>query len=91
MSAVLAGYIYPDPVDWPLALKQIYATGATRYRVAKVLGVGESTVQGWEEGAEPRHATGQALIQLRSLLCAGPPPLRGDTTAKRFMPSRARA
>lgn len=79
MNPPLCGYIYPVRTPWPDLLREIYAAGGTRYRIAKILGVGESTVQGWEAGAEPRHAMGESIIALHAMLCP-------NTPGKRCMP-----
>lgn len=76
MSAVLAGYIYPVKVDWVKILADIKATGCSRYRIAIILGVGQSTVQNWDEGHEPRYAMGEAILMLHAQLCP-------DATIKR--------
>ena len=84
MSIALIAAIYPKPIPWPLVLQQIYSAGGTRYRVAKILGVGQSTVEGWEDGAEPRHAMGESLLELRDLYCPGlPRPVGSSTPEKR--------
>ena len=82
--ATLPGAIYPVKVPWPEILADIYATGCTRYRTARILGVGESTVEGWENGAEPRHAMGASILALHELLYP-------DTPGKRCMRPEVRA
>ena len=73
---MLIGHIYPARLDWPGIITDIKAAGCTRYRIAAILGVGESTVQGWEQGSDPRHSMGVAILALHEQLCP-------DTTEKR--------
>lgn len=84
MTTSLPGAIYPVKMPWPAILADIYAKACTRYRVAQILGVGESTVQGWEDGSEPRHAMGVAIIALHELLYP-------DTPEKRCMRPEVKA
>ena len=84
MSAVLAGHIYPIKMPWPEILADLNSAGCTRYRIAIILGVGQSTVQGWEDGSDPRHAMGQAILALHAQIC----PL---ATEKRCMPQAVTA
>jgi hypothetical protein len=70
------GAIYPVKMPWPAILADIYAAGCTRYRVARILGVGESTVEGWEGNSDPRHAMGMSLLALHEILCPNTPEKR---------------
>lgn len=71
MSA-LAGHIYPVQIDWSRIIADLKTAGCTRYRIAAILGVSQPAVERWEEGSEPRHAMGTAILALHAQLC-GPP------------------
>lgn len=68
MSAVLAGYIYPARMPWGAMVDDLNAAGCSTSRIALILGVDRATVQGWDK-SEPRHSTGQALIELHTQIC----------------------
>lgn len=63
-------YVYPARVDWVQVLEDLHLAGITGYRVAALLGMEWSTVQGWLRGQEPRHSTGQALLELHRRYCS---------------------
>lgn len=81
IRAPLAGHIFPVKMPWPEILHDIKTAGCSRYRIAIILGVGESTVEGWENGSDPRHAMGQAVLMLHATLCP-------NATEKRCNPFR---
>lgn len=71
MELTAADYVYPAKVDWVDVLNDLKIAGVSGYRVAALLGMEWSTVQGWlKEGKEPRHSTGQALLELHQRHCS---------------------
>lgn len=69
MSAVLSGYIYPARMPWVQILKDLHAAGCTNYRIAAIFGTTVSSVDRWENGSEPRHSYGTALLELHEQIC----------------------
>lgn len=63
-------YVYPAKVDWAQILHDLRIANLTGYQVALMLGMEWSTVQRWQEGSEPRHSTGVALLELHRLYCS---------------------
>lgn len=68
MNAVTAGYIYPARMPWGAMVDDLNAAGCSTSRIATILGVDRATVQGWDK-SEPRHSTGEALIELHAQVC----------------------
>lgn len=63
------GDVYPVLVDWKRLLQEMRAAGWTPYKVALTLGADHPTVYSWEQGSEPRHSYGAALLRLHALVC----------------------
>lgn len=56
--------INPQKLDWRLLLQDLKDKGISRYKIAKILGRSESTVNSWWKGHEPSHSNGEAIIDL---------------------------
>lgn len=52
----------PQHINWPEILEELSAAGLGMKRLAKLLGVGWSTVRGWKRGSEPSHADGELVL-----------------------------
>lgn len=50
--------------DWPRLLLDLRAAGVSVHEVARRIGRPRPTVQSWGTGCEPRHADGEALLEL---------------------------
>ena len=83
MSAVLAGYIYPARMPWVQIIADLHAAGCTNYRIAAIFGITVSTVDRWEEGSEPRHSYGTAILALHAQICP-------ELTQQRHMEAKQR-
>lgn len=51
-------------VNWFLVIVELCRRGYTHMTVAAAVGVPKSTVQGWKQGAEPRHSDGERMVML---------------------------
>jgi hypothetical protein len=60
---------YPVLIDWKRCLAELRTEGWTPYRVAHHLGADPPTVYSWEQGSEPRHSYGAALLVLHRTIC----------------------
>ena len=56
-------------VDWRGVLADLRAAGVSGYRLTEILLTSRSTVQGWEEGCEPRHSYGMAILEVHAHFC----------------------
>lgn len=56
-------------VDWRGVLADLRAAGISGYRLTEYLLTSRSTVQGWEEGSEPRHSYGVAILEVHEHFC----------------------
>ena len=50
-------------------LADLRAAGVSGYRLTEYLLTSRSTVQGWEEGCEPRHSYGAAILEVHTHFC----------------------
>lgn len=73
MSAVLAKptfeAIYPVRIDWSRLMRELRQFGWTPYKVATTMCADPPTAYAWEQGAEPRHSYGAALLALHAAVC----------------------
>lgn len=51
-------------VNWFLVIVEICRRGYSDMAIADAIGAPRSTVRGWKQGAEPRHADGERMILL---------------------------
>lgn len=73
--------IEPQKLDWRAILQDLKDKGHSLYKIAKILGKSETTVQGWyHQGKEPSHSNGAAILSLHSAVCGQ------DATQKRCAP-----
>lgn len=56
-------------VDWRGVLEDLRAAGVSGYRLTEYLLTSRSTVQRWEEGSEPRHSYGVAILEVHTHFC----------------------
>lgn len=54
----------PDRVDWFAVLLDLQRQGIPTSSVAGLLRIPKSTILGWKQGAEPKYADGESLIEL---------------------------
>lgn len=54
----------PFRVDWFAVLTDLKRCGLASLQAARQIEVPHSTVMGWKEGSEPKHADGERLIDL---------------------------
>lgn len=52
-----------DHVNWPEVLSELAKHGLDADRLARVIGVGRTTVLGWRAGSEPSHADGEVVLR----------------------------
>lgn len=57
-------------IDWFRILDDLAKADWKPRRVAALLEVALSTVQGWKAGSEPHHDTGEKLLLLHKLVCS---------------------
>jgi hypothetical protein len=62
-------YIYPRVINWQKVILDIVNHGESYSDICRVLGVPWSTLQGWREGAEPRHSMGSGLLLVHAKYC----------------------
>ena len=62
-------YVYPRVIDWSQVMRDIADSGVNYNRVARILGVGWSTVQRWRTGSEPGHAIGSSILVIHARYC----------------------
>lgn len=58
--------VHSVKVDWFKVLNGLSRAGYTVQKIADEIDVAKSTLLGWKQGSEPRHSTGEALIELWS-------------------------
>lgn len=51
-------------VNWFLLIVELCRRGYTHSTIAAAVGSPKSTVQGWKQGAEPKHSNGERMIGL---------------------------
>ena len=51
-------------VDWFRVLTDLHYRGLRSQVIADRIGVARSTILGWKQGAEPKHADGELLLAL---------------------------
>ena len=56
-------------VDWRAVLEDLRAAGVSGYRLAEIMLISRSTVQGWEGGSEPSHSYGAAILEVHARFC----------------------
>ncbi len=62
-------YFYPVCVNWCEVLNDLRCKGISGYSLAELMQVSRSTVQRWEEGSEPGHSFGMAILNIHSRFC----------------------
>lgn len=75
-------YVYPAVINWRDVLNDLRDAGYSGYRIAALLGKEWSTVQGWNEGKEPRHSSGVALLTLHTRYCGAQATQKRQSEAK---------
>ncbi len=55
-----------EPVDWKRMFLTLRGEGYTLYDVSNFVGIPRMTLQGWMNGAEPRHQDGETVIRFWS-------------------------
>ena len=56
--------VLPDThIDWFMVFRALKAEGYSYYSVSSLIGIPKNTLCGWADGAEPKHADGEKLIQ----------------------------
>lgn len=56
-------------VCWLDVLADLRAAGVSGYRLAAIMLISRSTVQRWEEGGEPSHSYGAAILEVHTRFC----------------------
>lgn len=56
-------------VCWLDVLADLRAAGVSGYRLAEIMLISRSTVQRWEEGGEPSHSYGMAILEVHRRFC----------------------
>lgn len=56
-------------VCWLDVLADLRAVGVSGYRLASIMLISRSTVQAWEQGAEPSHSYGTAILEVHTRFC----------------------
>lgn len=56
-------------VCWLDVLADLRAAGVSGYRLASIMLISRSTVQRWEEGGEPSHSYGTAILEVHTKFC----------------------
>ena len=56
-------------VDWIAVLADLRGAGVSGYRLAAIMLISRSTVQRWEEGGEPSHSYGAAILEVHERFC----------------------
>lgn len=56
-------------VAWTAVLADLRHVGVGRYRLADAMLISPSTVQRWEDGSEPSHSYGMALLEAHRRYC----------------------
>lgn len=56
-------------VCWTDVLADLRAAGVSGYRLSEVMLISRSTVQRWEEGSEPSHSYGAAILEVHKRFC----------------------
>lgn len=56
-------------VCWLDVLADLRAAGVSGYRLAAIMLISRSTVQRWEEGGEPSHSYGMAVLEVHTRFC----------------------
>lgn len=56
-------------VQWRNILSDLRSAGVSGYRLASVMLISRSTVQKWEQGAEPSHSYGAAILEVHERFC----------------------
>ncbi|BAO29388.1 hypothetical protein [Sulfuritalea hydrogenivorans] len=51
-------------MNWFLVIVELCRRGFTHSSIATSVGTPKSTVQGWKQGAEPKHCDGERMIAL---------------------------
>lgn len=54
----------PDRVDWFQVLTDLSRKGVPVLAISSAIGVPQSTILGWKQGAEPKFADGERLVAL---------------------------
>lgn len=49
-------------VDWFQLLSELRLAGVSDYKLSSSIHVPRSTILGWKQGAEPKHADGEQLL-----------------------------
>lgn len=57
-------------ISWFRLFADLKSEGWTLYDVVKELKISKSTLLGWKMGVEPKHADGERLIELWSMVTA---------------------
>lgn len=56
-------------VCWLHVLADLRAAGVSGYRLSSIMLIARSTVQRWEEGGEPSHSYGSAILEVHTRFC----------------------
>ena len=62
-------YVYAVRVNWLQVLRDLRARGVSGYGLAELMQISRSTVQRWEEGSEPSHSYGMAVLSVHTRYC----------------------
>lgn len=54
----------PTRISWFRVFNELKAAGWSLYRIENELDIAKSTLNGWKDGAEPKHTDGEMLIKL---------------------------
>lgn len=54
----------PDRIDWFRVLIDLNRAGLPTSAVSQQLAIPLTTILGWKQGAEPRYADGESLLEL---------------------------
>lgn len=54
----------PDRIDWFRVLVDLNRAGLPTSALEQQLGIPRTTILGWKQGAEPRYADGESLLDL---------------------------
>lgn len=65
----LGDFVYPKKLPWEEMLRDFIGVSVSSHQAATLLGVGQSTLQRWQKGTEPKHSYGVSIIILHTRFC----------------------
>lgn len=56
--------------NWRVIIEELKAKGYNAYKISLAIGARLPSVQLWENGSEPKHSAGEALLDLHRQVCS---------------------